>query len=659
MKNIIPYFVGLAVILFVNVGSAHAQFSLVEADKAFEQFNFEKAINLYEQAYRKKQTLHAAERLATSYHLQSNYKQTESWAALAAGMEKAKPEHVLSYAKALQNNAKYREAKIQYEKYASLKPDLSPSQKSLWLQSCDSAIKWMQNPRNFVLKNEKELNSPQSDWGAFPQNNSIVFASDRGFDGYEDQVSGKPFLRFDATKGPNKGIYSWTGNHYLRIFIKRDTGSVEKYPISAGTDYHVGPATFTEANDEAFFTITRIPKNLKFDYSSVLKQRLATTRVEVFSLTKDLSTGIWSKEPIAFKFNNPTAYSITDPFISADGKSLYFASNMQGGKGGLDIYVSHRDANNEWGTPVNLTDINTENDERSPSIGKNGKFYFSTDGLVGMGGLDVFRAQINGDRISNPENLNYPLNSPQDDFAFLLLAENEGYMASNRFGGLGSDDIYSFIEQAAINYVLTGTAYNKVTKEPLADAIVTLTKNGEAGTQVHTDSEGKYKFNLERESAYAITGEKTNFRSDAADLTTVGLGNTSDIKKDLFLEPIIINKAIKLENIYYDFDKANIRNDAAIELDKLVKIMKDNPTIWIELGSHTDSRGNDNYNQQLSQRRANSAVQYIIDRGIDRNRIVAIGYGEKQLLNRCTNGIKCTADEHQLNRRTEFKITKQ
>jgi len=205
---------------------------------------------------------------------------------------------------------------------------------------------------------------------------------------------------------------------------------------------------------------------------------------------------------------------------------------------------------------------------------------------------------------------------------------------------------------------LKGIVYKKGTEEPIDGAVVTLNKIGGGSLKVQTGADGSFKFNLEESSAYGLRGEKTNFSSDSASVSTVGLTYSTTIDKDLYLEMITLNKPIRLENIYYNFDKADIRPDAAKELDKLVKLMKENPTMWIELGSHTDSRGNDAYNQVLSQRRANSAVQYIIDQGINKNRITARGYGESQLLNRCANGVNCSNAEHQQNRRTEFKIVK-
>lgn len=642
-------------ILSLTATLAKAQYALVEADKAFEQYNFGKAIDLYEQAFKKKASLHAAQRLATAYGLRSNYKETESWAAIAASMPNSSTADQLNYASALRSNSKFEEAKTQFLKYAKLSKELSTTERDIWLKSCDSAIAWLNKPRPFNIKNEKELNSPQSDWGAFYENNSIVFASDRGFAEEVKTTTKKPFIRFDGAKGPNKGVYTWTGNHYLRIYIKRGNDSVVLYPINAGTDYHVGPASFNAANDEAYFTVTRLAEQLDFKKDNLLKTKLATVRVEIFSLTKNTKTGIWNTAPTPFKYNKVKQYSVADPFISADGQSLYFASNMAGGKGGMDLYVCHRAPNGEWGKPINLESVNTSGNERCPSIGFNGNFYFASDGRVGMGGLDIYRAKITGDELSDIENLQYPINSPQDDFSLHLLTETTGFFSSNRFGGMGSDDIYSFSPKANENYKLSGTVYNQATNQPLANALVKITSKDEAPTTLLTDAQGNYQFTVTPQASYWVNVDKTDFRSDATEI----VANTSTQIVNFYLQPIEINKAIRLENIYYDFDKHDIRPDAAEELDKLVKIMQDNPTIWIELSSHTDSRGKDKYNLQLSQRRATAAVQYIIDKGIAKNRIEAVGYGERQLLNHCTEETTCTEEQHQLNRRTTFTILKQ
>jgi peptidoglycan-associated lipoprotein len=629
-----------------------AQHQLKQADKQFELFNYIKAIDLYEQAYQKKASLHAAERLATAYRLNNDYKQAESWYAIAINLPESPAENVLAYARVLQNNAKYTEAKAAYQQYIGLAKDVNPTQHNIWLNSCDSALKWMKQPERIEIINQRALNSAQSDWAAVPYQGGIVFTSDRS-NVAANQKTSRPFLRFDGTTLPDKKVYGWTGNGYLKLYYQAGKAdSIVALPLPTGTNYHVGSASFTANGNTVFFTLTQIPGKIKR-----LKNKPSTINVELYSSVKN-ADGTWSK-PIAFPYNDAANYSVGDPYISADGKLLYFASNMPGGAGGSDLYLSEQNADGTWTTPLNLRVLNTTGNERSPVAGLNGDFYFSSDGYIGMGGLDVYKATQNKGTFENIQNLKYPLNSPQDDFGFSL--DNQGTIAllsSDRSEGLGQDDIYSLKAAPVIHLRLIGKVLNKKTNLPIANSLVVLSQIDGGILKVETDATGNFDFKLNLESDYTLAGVKTGFLADVKQLNTFGLKTSTVIEKNLYLDAIELNKAIRIDNIYYDFDKWNIRPDAAEELDKLVKTLKENPTIWIELGSHTDSRGKDAYNLNLSQKRAESAVQYIISKGIERNRITARGYGETQLLNRCANGVNCTEAEHQLNRRTEFKIVK-
>ena len=646
MRNAIK--LSIILVLVIAQGQfAKAQYVIKEADIQYELFNYIKAIELYTSAYQKKKTTHAAERLAESYRLTRDYKQAESWYAILVTMEGSKPDAVLKYAEALRHNAKYLEAKIQFNKYADSNKATTAAQRSLWSTSCDSAVKWMQKPRSVTIKNEQDLNSAQSDWGAVKYESGLIFTSDRTNKSAEAKANtNRPFLKFDGSKLPDRNTYGWTGNGYLRLY-QRNGDSVSLFPINPGTNYHIGSPSFTADGNEVFFTLTRIP-----DHIERKKGEPSTINIELYSSEK--VGGKWAK-PNAFRYNAVNSYSVGDPLISGDGKTLYFVSNMLGGKGGTDIYKSTRNSDSTWNDAVNLAEYNSIGNERTPMIDADNNFYLSSDGFAGMGGLDIFKSE--GNLI---QNMGYPINAADDDFAFSLSSKNEGYLSSNRAGGQGSDDIYSFVEKLVVSFKLEGKVFDKQTNEPLANAIVSLKKQDGNTLKTSTTDDGSFKFNLDEESDYAIEAGKTNYRTAAGEpLTTKGLTESTTLKRDMFLEAIVIGKAIKLENIYYDFDKSDIRPDAAVELDKLVTIMKENPTIWIELGSHTDSRGNDQYNQWLSQSRANSAVQYIIDRGVDKSRISAKGYGESMLVNNCSNGVKCSAADHQLNRRTEFIITKQ
>ena len=633
-------------------GSVKAQYILKAADHQFELFNYAKAIDLYEQAFRKKETLYTAERLATAYAIMNNYKQAESWYAIAAKMPGSNPDNILGYAKALQSNSKYREAKAQYKIYIGAGKDISKKQANIWLASCDSALKWMKRPKQIEIINQKELNSPQSDWGSVEYNGSTVFTSDRTtFSSGPTEQS--PFLRFDGTRMPDQKIYGWTGNGYLKLYLKASsTDSLKLFPLQTGVSYHVGSATFTADGNTMYFTMTKVPESLKR-----VSNKPSTVNVSIYSSMKD-ADGNWGA-PVAFVYNSINEYSVGDPFISGDGTSLYFSSTKPGGKGGTDIYVCLKNDEGKWESPINLEQINTAGNERSP-VAAGSSLHFASDGYVGMGGLDIFYAVKNSTGDWQVQNLGYPFNSPQDDFAFSLNEKNGvAHLSSNRSNGMGNDDIYLLDLKSVHTIELTGNVYDRKSKQPITGALVTLAKINGGSSKVETGDHGEYKFSLSARSAYTVSAEATNFRTDAVNLNNINSGQTSTIVQDLYLEPIELNKGIRLENIYYDFDQWNIRADAAIELDTLVKVMKDNPTIWIEIDSHTDSRGNDAFNLRLSQKRAESAVEYIISKGINKNRIEAKGYGETQLINSCANGIICNEADHQLNRRTEFKIVKQ
>ena len=571
-------------ILLFNLSIVQAQYILKEADQQFDLLNYDKAITLYTKAYKKKATVYAAQRLAEAYRLKNDYLAAENWYAIAVKLPDSKNDNILNYAKALQQNAKYAEAKAQYLNYLSKENPLSSAVRAQLLASCDSAISWMKRPAQVEVNNLSSVNGPQSDWGAVMYQNALVFASDRS-NPNDGHYAKTPFLKFDGIKFPDRKIYGWTGNAYLKLYVQQGADSIQVFPVKAQTNYHIGAASFTTEGNTMYFTLTRIPEEL-------VKDKIATINVEIYSSRK---SGEKWKEPIPFKYNNANAWSVGDPFISGDGNRLYFVSDKPGGLGGTDIYYADKLQSGEWGDAVNFREVNSAGNERSPFMTKEGVFYFSTDGRTGMGGLDIFRRSKNASGENQIENLGFPVNSPQDDFAFLTdVNTGISYFSSNRFGGKGADDIYS-VESKVVNSPVI------VAKDP-ADPLAA--------------------------------------------------------HKELPLQTPETDRPVRLENIYYDFNKWNIRPDAAVELEKLVQIMKDNSRIWIELGSHTDSRGNDAYNFNLSQKRAESAVLYIISRGIEKNRIAAKGYGETQLLNRCSNGIKCTEEAHQLNRRTEFKIVK-
>ena len=380
--------------------------------------------------------------------------------------------------------------------------------------------------------------------------------------------------------------------------------------------------------------------------------------------------GGWTN-PRLLNVNTSRSWDST-PFLSKDGKTLYFASNRSKGYGGTDIYKANVNRRGRWINIQNMgPEINTSGNELFPSVTEDGRLYFSSDSHEGFGGLDIFVASRRGGKITivNPGK---PLNSRGDDFGVNPYNPTRGFFTSNREGGAGDDDIYTFVNDdpnlKIVNYTLKGTTLTPKsdTKElnVLGNSTVKLLdRDGQVIEETFTDSDGNFKFIVYSDEEYILIGEKENYFSTRGEFSTIGKEldksklkefiTNVEYEKNLILDRIIVNKSIVLDNIYYDLDKSDIREDAAVELDKLIVILRDNPNISIELSSHTDDRASVDYNQNLSQRRAESAVSYILSKGIDDNRITARGYGESQLI--ILNAK--TEDEHQINRRTEFKVT--
>ncbi|WP_295770986.1 OmpA family protein [uncultured Mucilaginibacter sp.] len=636
--------------------TASAQYVHKLADEQYALYNYSKAAELYLQAYKKKPALYTAERLANSYRMMRDYKEAEKWYATVVTLENSKPQNMFTYAEVLKNNLKYNEAKEQYTKYYTLTPNADLKQLNYWVSSCDSAIKWMKKPVDVDIRNLTTLNSQESDWGAVKYNSNIVFTSDRTEKKDQAELRKKrPLIWFDSNVSLDKNVYGWTGNKYLNLYeqpaANASTDAVKPFTFIAGTDYHIGAASYTADGNEMYFTLTRLPKEKVKDTA-----KIATINLGVYS--SKLVNGKWSK-PEPFTYNKEEEYSVGDPFIMPDGRTLYFVSNMPGGVGGTDIYYCTKDAG-VWSQPINVKSINTTANERTPFIDVQGNMYFSTDGDKGMGGLDIFKAIHTASGFGSKLNLGYPVNSAQDDFAYVIYDNASGYLSSNRTGGVGSDDVYSFAYNIPVAYRLEGVAYDKNTRRPLADTYITLTPAKGSPIKVRTGSNGAYAFTVYANAGYQLKGEKNGYLTDSQKpFSTAGIGPNEVLKRNLYLDKIELQKPIRLENIYYDLDKWDIRPDAEVELNKLIKIMKDNPTIVIQLSSHTDSRADDDYNMNLSRKRANAAVEYIITVGdIDEDRLIARGYGETRLLNKCSNGVKCSEAEHQLNRRTEFAILK-
>jgi len=661
-------------LLLVGSVLGHAQESpslRKRAEQMFDRYEYANAIPLFARLVDgKKPRTSDLERLAECYYLLNGYEPAENWYARATQTKDFKEESLWNYAEVLRKNGKYREAKEQYQRYADLYG--YTERVDIAIAGSDSAEHWMAAPTGHKIRNEYAVNTELAQFGAFPTSNGVLYA-------------GEP----NTVYGQRSGM---TGQAYLKIYsaeVTDDNGTLGLPNIMVdnfnAAEYHVGPVAANANEDVLYVTRTHPGTDLEKKQSGgkIFKRH----NIEIKIYTKSGSG--WSESD--FPYNDVKAYSVGHASLSGDGQTLYYASDMPGGLGGVDIWYSELQSDGTWGAPQNAGPmINSSGDEMFPSVV--GDFlYYSSDGFPGMGGLDIFRAKGERSSFSERENLRFPLNSPADDFSFVVADADEhdfsrGYLSSNRAGGLGSDDIYAFSygtpqEETArggergaggergtgsetgsgsrSGIELEGLTLDKRTDAVISEASVTLyNADQQLVARVRSGADGRFLFgDLTRNAPYHVLAEAQGFHADSTFIMPVASVGDTVLRATLRLEPVFaIGHKFVLGNIYYNFDKHDIRPDAAAELDQLVRTMRDNPTLRIELSSHTDSRGASWYNDQLSQRRAQAAVDYIVSQGIARDRLVAKGYGESRLVNHCADGVPCTPEEHQANRRTEVEV---
>ncbi|NMM47173.1 OmpA family protein [Marinigracilibium pacificum] len=619
------------------------------ATKLYKRGFYEEAIPIYEK-YAKKNVLPAEAnfRIAESYRLSNRLKQSEPYykKALDQGIKNDTAEFY--YGLALLDNQKYDLAENQLKSFInqtdSITPDYFTTYANTEIKNLEKIREIKEKKSYYEVVPVRELNTSGADYAPFYH------------DGY---------VYFTSTRSSNK-VYKATGqgfsNIYKAPFTDRgiDYNNIEEVPNI--NDPNVNDGTIA-INDDGT-TIIYAKGNTG--------KKKGREEVNLFITRYNKRTESWS-EPRMMKINE-RGYWTSSPVFSANGRTLYFASNRPGGYGGVDLYSAQMDAYGNFRAIKNLgAEINSPGNEMFPYVHENGTLYFSSDGLPGFGGLDLFRATRN-DGVIEVENLGEGINSAYDDFAITYTYPLGGLFSSNRPSGVGDDDIYVFVnndpEYKVVDYFLTvQTLSNDQGKiEPLENTRVQVfNETGKLLERFFTDGDGKFKMKVTPESNYLIVGEKPEYFTTRLRYSTNDKGvDKSQLEKyrtvvnldtSLTLLQVNTKTVFELENIYYDLDKADIRPDAARELDKLVTILRDNPDISIELSSHTDSRAADAYNLDLSQRRAQSAVDYIISQGIDENRLIPIGYGETQLKNECANGVECSEDKHQENRRTEFRVT--
>ncbi|EMR04347.1 Photosystem I chlorophyll a apoprotein [Cesiribacter andamanensis AMV16] len=582
--------------------------------------------------------------LAESYRLSNRIDQAEPYyaAALQAGLQDEEARFYYGYA--LKANSKYTQARQQFESYLGSAPrnEEFKQRARKEVNNLQALSQILSQEPVFVIKHLTNVNTADAEYGAVAREGELYFTSSRG----------------DAK------IYKATGKSFTNLYRAQVGQAMETVPNTV----EKLPEAFNMA-DRAEGAITFSPDGNTMVFArGNAKGKKGGDEVNLY--ISYFRNGLWS-EPVIMRISDPRAWDST-PAFSRNGKTLYFASNRRGGLGGVDLYSAQVDARGNWGRVQNMgKEINTPGNEMFPYVSEDNRLYFSSDGHPGLGGLDLFIATRRDGKVSI-ENLGEPMNSPADDFGLSYFAMDKGYFSSNRDGGAGDDDIYAFVNNSPdlkiVNYFLAGTTYTTDEQNKqviLPNVQVRLLDHEERQRDVViSDEQGRFEFQLEEGiPQFQIIGDKPDYFTTRHDIDMSGryldrktlkqFRTDTTFRQDLVLGQIVLDRAIVLDNIYYDFDKADIRADAALELDKLVTVLRDNPQLVIELSSHTDSRGDLAYNIDLSQRRAESAVRYIISKGIDSKRITARGYGKTRPI--IANAE--TEEEHQVNRRTEFKVT--
>ena len=639
---------GFIVIIFGLLAGCSAE---KKATKAFQLGKYQTAIDLYkDQLARNPDDGRANFLVAESYRLSNRLKEAEPYYAKAGGRGVNEDSVKFYYGQSLEVSGKYDAArKVWQEVAASTESEKFRERVESEIEGLDYVRQLHEKPSYYRVKNLELINSPASEYSPVHLNDELYFTSSRG----------------------NGKVYEATGTPFTDIYKVVSRGAIVDLatlaPLPEGINH--------ENINDGCVTFTPDGKIMVFAKGNSGKRK-GSSDVDLY--LSRFRNGAWS-EPTPLNINDPDAWD-SSPAFSQDGRTLYFASNRTGrgrqmvGYGGTDLYSAQMDSRGRFSRIRNLgPEINTPGNELFPYIADDAKLYFASDGHPGFGGLDIFVLRRSGGK-TVIENLGQPVNSTGDDFGIFLFRADRGFFTSNREGGKGDDDIYTFVNEdpnlKVVNYYLQGITYtpDSAGLRILPNTRVSLLDGeGQVMQDYVTGNDGKFFFRVYENEDYDLVGETDGYLVKRQPYTTRGKSVDPNTLKQLVtnitldttivLEKIELNKIFVLENIYYEFNRAEIRPDAAIELDKLVQILIDNPEIKIELSSHTDSVATVEYNMDLSQRRAESAVNYIIQRGISPDRLVAKGYGELRPVARNTNPDGTDNPEgRQRNRRTEFKI---
>jgi peptidoglycan-associated lipoprotein len=624
-----------------------------KANAAFNAGEYYKAADLYKTAFNKIKDKNKQNevifKIAECYRIVRDTRKAELWYKKAISKNFQDPMIYLRYGEMLMMSENYQEAVEQFKRYKELVPDDPRGENGI--RSCQVAVEWIENPTGYEVEEMRYFNSKERDFSpSFGEEdfNTIYFTS----------------TREDATGKETSGA---SGESFSDIFVSNmDRKGKWSTPVPLGEEFN------SEADDGT--------PNISSDYTTMYFTRCPRGKNEqlgCFIFYSRKSGGEWAK-PEKIKISEDSVV-IAHPAISSDNLTLYFVSNLPGGYGGKDIWKINRENEGaEWSKPENMgEDINTPGDEMFPYVHPDGTLYLSSDSHIGLGGLDIYKATFGESGRWSVENMRPPVNSSQDDFGITFEKETErGFFSSSR-KGRGNDEIYS-LYLPPLKFNLTGVVRDEKTDKVLKEATVKSIGSDGITVEAATNEEGAFRFMLKPNTDYVFIAYKSGYLNGKERETTKGLEKSNDFRTIIYLSPV--DQVIELPNIYYDFGKWDLRPESMVALDKLVETLNDNPNVTIELMSHTDSRGSTQDNELLSQRRAQSVVDYLISKSIAADRLQAKGYGESvpkvvdaklagenkflvtgQILNEeLINSLPVTNNEqetaHQINRRTEFRV---
>lgn len=607
--------------------------SMTEIERKMLKYQFVESIELLEKVIEKdgKYSTIAKGKIADCYRHLNQPDSAVKYYEVFLDKDSTQKEAYFHYALMLRNIGDYEKAQSNFLYYNNLVPDNNLNA-SLYAQYCEDIIPMISKKGEYRIENLKNINTEFAEFSPIIYRDQLLFTSDKP----REDKKGK--------------TYGWTGNSYLNLYSSNlhSEGEVDPFmadesnPFDAqlNSPYHDGSASFSSDFNTIYFTRTIREKAGEGDYE------MPTIVLKIYKA--EFKNGTWT-EPEPFYLNSKE-YSVGHPALSADDQYLYFVSDMPGGIGETDLYVCElKDGN--WTNAKNLgPEINTEGNEMFPFVDTQNNLHFSSNGRFGYGGLDLYSVENVDGNWQDVVLLDPPLNTSYDDFGLSFINDKKGFLSSNRPQGKGNDDIYAFEIKDPL--LLCGRVISDSGFVLSNASVFVLDESNQDVLVLKTDSQGEFCTKVKANTSYTILAKKMNYMDDCQ---KIKIGKKSVNIPDLVLPQIWVNKVFAVENIYYDLDKSFIRKDAEEPLNEVVRILKENP-IKIELSSHTDCRATDSYNERLSQRRAEAAVKYIISQGIDSSRITAKGYGETQLVNECADGMDCTEEQHQMNRRTEFKI---